>query len=103
MKFSSFTLTNRLTEGLFTELKKLKQPMLAVNRAKVIEKDEVLVGYLNEAADRGVSYGIEEAHQAFDSNPADEAGRAEATNMAAIPTAPTYYSPYGKNLQPPES
>ena len=80
-------------------IRKLKELILALKLEKVMEKDEILELYLNESAYGGVIYGIEEASQTFYGKPASEIGLAEAAYLAAVLRAPTYYSPYGKNLE----
>ena len=58
-------------------------------------KDEILALYLNETPYGGWNrYGAEEASRAF-LKPASEITLAEAAYLAALPQAPTYYSPYG--------
>ena len=44
-------------------------------------------------------YGVEEASQAFFGKSAADIGLAEAAHLAALPQAPTYYSPYGNNTE----
>src|SRR6185436_14314603 len=77
--------------------RKLKEWALAIQLEKVMGKDEILGIYLNEIPYGGTIYGIEEASETFFGKKASELGVAEAAYLAAIPQAPTYYSPYGKN------
>jgi len=77
--------------------RKLKEWFLALKIEKGVSKDEILEIYLNEIPYGGNIYGIKEASNYFFSkNPADLTV-AESAYLAAIPKAPTYYSPYGKN------
>ncbi|MEK9185923.1 MAG: transglycosylase domain-containing protein, partial [Patescibacteria group bacterium] len=79
--------------------RKLKEWVLALQIEKVLIKDEILAMYLNEIPYGGTIYGIEEASETFFGKNAKEVGLAEAAYLAAIPKAPTYYSPYGKNRE----
>ncbi len=77
--------------------RKLKEWVLAIKLEKVATKDEILSMYLNEIPYGGVIYGVEEASEAFFGKKASEVTLAEAAYLAALPKAPTYYSPYGKH------
>ena len=77
--------------------RKLKEWVLAIRLEKVLSKDEILSMYLNEIPYGGTMYGIEEASETFFGKNASELNLTEAAYVAAIPKAPTFYSPYGKN------
>lgn len=77
--------------------RKLKEWVLAVKLEQVASKDEILSMYLNEIPYGGVIYGVEEASQAFFGKSSKDVSLAEAAYLAALPKAPTFYSPYGKN------
>ncbi len=79
--------------------RKLKEWILAPRLEKVLTKDEILGIYLNEAPYGGNIYGVEEASRAFFSKTSSEISLAEAAYIAALPQAPTYYSPYGNNKE----
>jgi len=79
--------------------RKLKEMALALKLEQVKTKDEILEIYLNESPYGGTIYGVEEASQAFFGKSASEVTLAEASYLAALPQAPTYYSPYGNNLE----
>lgn len=79
--------------------RKLKEWVLAVRLEKIISKDEILGIYLNEAPYGGYIYGIEEASQAYFGKNASDLTIAESAHLAALPNAPTYYSPYGPNAK----
>lgn len=83
------------TEKLIS--RKFKEWVLAIKLEQLISKDEILSMYLNENPYGGVIYGVEEASQAFFGKSSGEVTLAEAAYLAAIPRAPTFYSPYGKN------
>jgi len=77
--------------------RKIKEWILAIKMEKVMDKETILALYLNENPYGGSIYGIEEASKSFfGKNPVDLT-LAESAYLAAIPNAPTYYSPYGKN------
>lgn len=77
--------------------RKLKEWILAVKLEKVKTKDEILTVYLNESPYGGNIYGIEEASRVFFDKKASELTLAESAYLAAIPNAPTRFSPYGNN------
>lgn len=78
-----------------TITRKLKELVLAVKLTRVMEKEKILEIYLNETPYGGTIYGVEEASQKFFGKPANDVTLAEAAYLAAIPQAPSYYSPYG--------
>ncbi|MGB3922016.1 MAG: transglycosylase domain-containing protein [Minisyncoccia bacterium] len=80
-----------------TPARKLKELILALKLEKVLTKDQILSLYLNEIPYGGTIYGIEEASQNFFGKPAKDLTLAESAYLAALPKAPTYYSPYGSH------
>ncbi len=77
--------------------RKLKEWALSLKIERVMTKDEILALYLNEAPYGGTVYGSEEASRAFFGKNASELTLAESAYLAALPQAPTYYSPYGNH------
>ncbi len=77
--------------------RKLKEWVLAVKLERDLTKDEILELYLNEIPYGGTKYGIEEASQGFFGKKANELTLAESAYLAALPQAPSYYSPYGSH------
>lgn len=77
--------------------RKIKEWVLAIKLEKVLSKDEILSIYLNEIPYGGNIYGVEEASGAFFGKKASEVSLAESAYLAALPRAPSFYSPYGKN------
>lgn len=77
--------------------RKIKEWILALKLEKTMSKDEILALYLNEAPYGGAIYGIEEATRTFFGKSSNEVTLSEAAYLAAIPNAPTYFSPYGRN------
>lgn len=83
------------TEQKYT--RKIKEAVLALKLEQTISKDEILELYLNEAPYGGSIYGVEEASLAFFGKKSSNVTLAEAAYLAALPQAPTFYSPYGEN------
>lgn len=79
--------------------RKLKEWVLAIKLEQMSSKEEILSMYLNEIPYGGVLYGVEEASEAFFGKKSSEVSLAEAAYLAALPKAPSYYSPYGKNKE----
>ena len=75
--------------------RKIKEWVLAIKLTRIMSKDKILETYLNETSYGGTTFGVEEASQQFFGHPAKDLTLAEASYLAAIPQAPTYYSPYG--------
>lgn len=82
-----------------TVSRKLKEWVLAVKLDQALPKDKILELYLNENPYGGSLYGIEEASMTFFGKHARDVSLTEAAYLAAIPQAPTYYSPYGNNRE----
>lgn len=77
--------------------RKMKEWVLAIKLEQMASKEEILSMYLNEIPYGGVIYGVEEASEAFFGKKSGEVTLAEAAYLAALPKAPSFYSPYGKN------
>jgi len=80
-----------------TPTRKVKEWILAIRLEKMLTKDEILELYLNEIPYGGNYYGVEEASQAYFGKKALDVTIAEGAYLAALPQAPSYYSPYGKH------
>jgi len=78
-----------------TITRKIKEWVLAVKLTRSMSKDAILETYLNETSYGGTVFGVEEASQEFFGTSAKDLTLAQAAYLAAIPQAPTYYSPYG--------
>jgi 1A family penicillin-binding protein len=83
--------------------RKIKEWVLALKLERVMTKDQILDLYLNSSPYGGSYYGIETASENFFGKSAKDLDVAEAAYLAAIPQAPTYYSPYGPNKDALES
>ncbi len=82
-----------------TITRKIKEWILALKLEQILTKERILELYLNESPYGGNIYGIEEAAQTFFNKQAKDITLGEAAYLAALPQAPTYYSPYGNNKE----
>lgn len=78
--------------------RKVKEWILALRLEQLIEKDEILELYLNEVPYGGNIYGAEEAAQHFFAVSARDLSLIQSAYLAALPQAPSRYSPYGNNI-----
>lgn len=81
-----------------TLVRKVKEVILSIEIEQKFSKDEILEMYLNEIPYGSNAYGIEAASQTFFGKPARELSLDEAALLAALPQAPSYYSPYGSHI-----
>lgn len=79
--------------------RKIKEAILALLMERKYSKDEILGFYLNQVAYGSNAYGIEAAAQTYFNKPAKELNLAESALLAALPQAPSYYSPYGSHSE----
>jgi len=79
--------------------RKVKEAILSIKIERILDKEEILEIYLNESPYGGTIYGIEEASRSFFGKSAADLTLTEAAYLAAIPQAPTYFSPYGSNRE----
>ncbi len=77
--------------------RKLKEIILSIKLDRELPKDIILQIYLNESPYGGTIYGVEEASLTYFNKNAKDVTLTEASYLAALPQAPTYYSPYGKH------
>ncbi len=77
--------------------RKIHEIVLALKLEQVYSKDQILEAYLNNIPYGGTLYGIEVASQSYFGVSAKDLSIAQAAYLAAIPQAPTYYSPYGNH------
>lgn len=97
------TITQQLAKNIFLEPKrnikrKLKELVLAMRLEQTHTKDEILTLYLNQVPYGGNIYGIEAATQVYFGKPAKDLTLNESALLAALPKAPSYYSPWGDNV-----
>lgn len=97
------TLTQQVVKNsLLTQqksiLRKVQEWVLAYKLAQHYSKNQILELYLNSAPYGGDLYGVEAASRAYFGEDADQLDLAQAAYLAALPQSPTYYSPYGNNI-----
>lgn len=80
-----------------TYSRKIKEVILALELERKYTKNEILGFYLNQVPYGSNAYGIESASQTFLNKSAKDLTLAEATLLASLPKAPSYYSPYGSH------
>lgn len=78
-----------------TYTRKVKELILSIELERLYSKDEILAFYLNEIPYGALEYGIESAARGFFDKTAKELSIDEAAMLAALPQAPSLYSPYG--------
>ena len=98
------TITQQLAKNSFlttekTATRKIKELILSIELERKYTKDEILNLYLNQIPYGSNAYGIEAASQTFFNKHASELSINEAATLAAMPKAPSYYSPYGSNSE----
>lgn len=77
--------------------RKIKEIILSFRLEASFTKDEILTLYLNEVPYGGNIYGVGEASKVFFGKDVSEISLAESAYLAALPNAPTYFSPYGNH------
>ncbi len=77
--------------------RKVKELILSVEMERLYSKDEILTFYLNEIPYGSLEYGVEAASKSFFDKSAKDLTIDEAAILAAIPQAPTLYSPYAED------
>ncbi len=77
--------------------RKIKEIILAQRIEKKFSKDEILQMYLNEIPYGSNAYGVEAASQKYFGKKISDVSLAEAATLAALPQAPSRYSPYGSH------
>jgi len=97
------TLTQQLVKNAIlspekTYTRKLKEAILAYQIEKRFSKDEILQLYFNEIPYGSTAYGAEAAAQTYFGKSVRDITLAQAALLAALPKAPSFYSPYGSNI-----
>lgn len=97
------TITQQLARTAFLTLnqtfsRKIKELILAIRLNKYYSKDQILALYLNEVPYGSTISGVEEASEAYFNEPVQNLNLAQSALLAAIPQAPTYYSPWGSHV-----
>jgi penicillin-binding protein 1A len=86
-----------------TITRKVKELILAVELEREYKKDDILTAYLNVAPYGGVENGVESASRDYFGVSAKSLTLPQAVMLAAIPKAPSTYSPYGSTQFNPEA
>ncbi len=95
------TITQQLARNMFKSqvgfqtaiTRKLKELHVALELEQVYSKDQILQAYLNQINFGHGWYGLETAAQHYFGKPARELNPAETALLAALPKAPSRYSP----------
>src|ERR687886_723095 len=77
-----------------TAERKIKEAFLAMELTRRYTKDEILEMYMNEISYGNRAYGVEAAAETYFGKPAHDLSLAEASLLAGLPQAPSYYDPY---------
>ncbi|EKD56709.1 MAG: hypothetical protein ACD_58C00118G0008 [uncultured bacterium] len=88
---------NALLSPKKTLTRKLQELILTLEIEIMFSKDQILAMYLNEIPYGSNAYGIQSASQTYFGKDAKDLTLTEATTLASLPKAPTYYSPYGSH------
>lgn len=96
------TITQQFVKNALLDRKKLysrkvREILLAYKVESHFNKDEILELYLNEIPYGRNSYGAEAASKTYFGKSASDLNLAESAYLAALPQAPSYYSPSGAN------
>ncbi|MFH1183007.1 MAG: transglycosylase domain-containing protein [Candidatus Moraniibacteriota bacterium] len=90
---------NSILDRQKTFTRKIKEAILSLELEQKFDKDQILEMYLNEIPYGSNAYGVEAAAQTFFGKNAASLDLAECSMLAALPQAPTYYSPYGTHTE----
>jgi 1A family penicillin-binding protein len=96
------TITQQLARNVFltrekTITRKFIESIIAIKIERSFTKDQIMDLYLNQVPYGSNAYGIESASEIFFKKDAKDLTISEAALIAALPKAPTYYSPYGNH------
>lgn len=99
---------NALLTNEYSYSRKIKELILSIEIEAFYSKDDILKLYLNEIPYGNRAYGIESACKTYfpqridpadkDQHCAKNLDTGEGALLAAIPNAPSYYSPYGQHI-----
>ncbi len=101
-KVGGSTITQQLVKNAIlspekTFTRKFKELALSIQLERKFSKDQILKMYFNEIPYGSTAYGISSAAQSYFGKNVKDLDLAEAALLAALPQAPTYYSPYGSH------
>ncbi|OGH39119.1 MAG: hypothetical protein A3B44_01700 [Candidatus Levybacteria bacterium RIFCSPLOWO2_01_FULL_38_21] len=80
-----------------TILRKVKEILLAFATESLYSKSQILEMYLNQTPYGGTAWGVEAASQTYFGKHAKDLTLSESALLAALPEAPTTYSPFGSH------
>ena len=89
---------NALLTNERTFTRKIKELILSIQIEQLYKKDDILKLYLNEIPYGSTAYGIQAASRQYFGVDAKDLTLAQCVTLASLPQAPTYYSPYGQNV-----
>ncbi len=97
------TITQQLARTAFlndnrTITRKLKELILAIRLNQYYSKDQIFDLYLNEAPYGPNISGVEAASEAYFGEPVTGLNLPQSALLAALPQAPSYYSPWGSHV-----
>jgi 1A family penicillin-binding protein len=103
LAYGGSTISQQLIRSTFLTLdksvsRKIKEIILTLELERRYSKDQILEWYLNQIP-MGVNiYGVQAAARTYFQKDAKDLTLAEAATLAAIIKGPSYYSPFGKNV-----
>lgn len=98
------TITQQLARNVFlspeqTYERKIKELLLSMEIEWFFDKDEILEMYLNKIPYGSNAFGIEAASQTFFGVSSKDLSLVQASVLASLPKAPSYFSPYGPHVK----
>jgi len=80
-------------------MRKVREIVLTLELERRYPKEEILEFYLNQIPFGSNAYGIESAARTYFNKTAEDLTIAESAILVSLIRAPTYYSPYGDNVE----
>jgi len=102
--YGGSTISQQLIRSTFLTLdksirRKVREIILTIELERRYSKDQILEWYLNQIP-LGVNiYGVQSAAKTYFSKDAKDLTLAESACLAALIKGPSYYSPFGKNIE----
>jgi len=98
------TITQQLARNVFlspeqTYERKIKELLLSLEIEWFFDKDDILEMYFNKIPFGSNAFGIEAASQTFFGVAAKDLSLVQASVLASLPKAPSYFSPYGPHVK----
>ncbi|PIQ77878.1 hypothetical protein COV82_02415 [Candidatus Peregrinibacteria bacterium CG11_big_fil_rev_8_21_14_0_20_46_8] len=97
------TITQQLAKNAFLSPKrvytrKMKELILSIRLERAYDKEKILELYLNRIPYGNNAYGAELASRVYFDKSAKDLTLAEASILASLPKAPSFFSPFGPNV-----